>query len=267
MIKNDSINLIINSLILLIAAFVVAYIPFQLLSFGLAKVLNMPVAFEYYKVKFTAPDASPLWTNATIVALYGVPPFFSLGLANLARLYHKSAKRNKGNLKLFLVWLSLVCDNMFWGAMLAGVITSSGFILFFNWIYVPKIIQIIIIIFGTFLYSSLGTFLKVSFLQTAPLRTDIDVENQIFYTIKIIFIPLVLGVLLLSIFSFPNNSFYEIILRFTIFIPLYKTLKYRKSESIKLAKNSQTFSPEWIVLGLIVLYLVGFRLLTKFNIL
>jgi len=261
MTKKENIYLIINSLILLIAAFIVAYLPFQFFTYFLARFFDISTEFDGYKIKYLVSESSSLWNNISIITIFGFPPLFSLLLANVTRRYYKRMKRRKGNTKLFLIWLSLIFDNMFWGAIIAGIATSSGFAYFLNWIYIPKVIQIIIAVLGSILFITLSDFLRVSFLQTAPQRAFINSENQKGYKIKIIFIPLFLALLLLSLVEFPDNSWHEIILRLTIFFPLFKTFKYEEEENIKLVKNNRTFLPEWLVIIFIVGYFVLFNVI------
>jgi len=261
MTRKENISLIINSLVLFLTAFIVSYIPIQIVSYILTKLFQIPAKFDGYKLIYLISDASVLWNNISIITIFGLPPFVSLILANLTRRYYKKAKRKRGNMKLFLIWLSLCFDNLFWGAMIAGIVTSSEFAYFLNWIYIPKILQIIIALLGIILFITLGDFLKMAFLQTSPQRNFIDSENQRFYKIKIIFIPLILGILIFSLLGYPGNAIHEIILKLTIFFPLLKTLKIEDEENVKLVKNSKTFSIEWLLIIIIGIYFLIFNII------
>ncbi len=262
MTKKETIFLILNSLLLFVAAYIVSYLPFLYGTYYLAKFFSINVEIKDYAVKFLISDASPLWTNFSIITIFGIPPFLALALAYLSRrVYKKYAKRRRGNFRLLLIWISLCFDNLFWGAMIAGIITISGFAYFLNWLYIPFIVQVIVAGLGAILFATLSSFLSASFIQTTPSRYMIDRDNQLSYKIKIIYIPLIIGLGLVFMLNFPNNSIHNLILKATILLPSFRTIIHVDEDNIKLVKNSRVFSPEWLALIGIIAFFIGFNIL------
>lgn len=259
--KKQKINLTITSTILFLAAAIVSYIPFQLSSFFFSKILGVSTDIEFYKVIYTSPNNSPAWFNASIIVLYGFPPFLSFFLALITRRIYDKARKKSSNLKLFLAWLNIHFDNLMWGAIIAGIITSSGFAYFLNWIYIPFVVQIVIASAGIALLFSLNKFTLFSFIQTSPSRQFINKENQLSYKKFIIYFPVLIGTLILVSLSFPHSMLHERILNITFLIPLIRTAQYIDEEDVKLVRRSKVFQPNYSALLLILIYVLVFQFL------
>jgi hypothetical protein len=257
--KKEKLLLLTTSTILFVFAFITAYIPFQLSSYFLAKIFAISTNISNFKVIYITDNNSVLWNNLSIISLYGIPPILSFVLANISRKIYDSARKRKSNYKLFLSWLNLHFDNLFWGSIIAGIFTSSGFAYFLNWMYIPYFVQIIIAVLGLVLFFSLNNFSLQSFIQSSPARIFINKENQLKYKTYVIYFPLLLGSVFLIAISFPHFLLHERIINITLLVPLITTAKYFDEENVKLVKNSLTFKPNLGLIVLIILYLLLFQ--------
>jgi len=252
----EKLLLSVSSIILFVFSAIIAYIPFQVSFYFIADFFDISLKLEHYKIIVTTPTGSPLWTNISVISLYGFPSILSFVLANITRKVYDNARKRKSNYKLFLAWLNLHFDNLFWGSIIAGIITSTDFAYFLEWLYIPLVAQIFIAIAGIILFYSLSNFSIQSFIQTSHVRVYINKENQLKYKFFIMYLPLIIGTFLFIAISFPHSGLHERILNLTLLIPLINTIKYHDEENVKLVKNSKTFQPNYGIIIFIIAYIL-----------
>lgn len=257
--KNKKYKIVLSSFVLYIFAFFTAFTIFQITVFFLAEDRGIPVGLESYKIIFKAQDNSRLWTEFAVITIFGIPPFLCLLLSILTRKLYEKVRREKSNLKLYIIWLSLHFDNLFWGGIIAGAITQSGFFHFMSWMRIPVVVQIIISVAASIFLYYRYSFLNHAFTQTSPSRKYIGRHKHLQYKIFLIYIPFILATWFLLILEFPDNSIYEIILKITPILALVKTGEYIDITDIKLVRNSKVFSPDYFILILIFIYIITFQ--------
>ncbi len=214
----------------------------------MARIMDIPCGITDNKLAFRIPNNSYLWTNMSIIATLGFPALAGYGMSYVARALYGRARKRSSNLKLFLVWLSLHFNVLFWGNWITGLITQSGFVIFLNWIYAPLWMQIVIPVGGLVLLNRQFQYTLYAMVQTAPGRAYVVKPLQKNYKKAVALKPYFFGSLFLMLTGIPAYSFVEF-----IFLPLYLLnllgiLQYIDEEEVKLVKHSQIFKPDYLLL-------------------
>lgn len=259
----EKIKLLTTSTIIYLMSFFVAYTVFQALTLVLAKIFGIGTEFEYYRVEFTTSNYSYLWDSVSIIMIYGVPPLVSFGLAIITQRLHNFARKKRSNMKLLYGWLAINFYTIFLGGIIAGLLTSSGFAYFLNWMYIPFIVQIILALGALAFMFFQRNYLNYALLQTSPSKSYIAKAIQGKYKKYVAYYPFIIGSIILFSIGYPSYSIHDIILRVIPVIAIFGLRKIIDEDDIKLVRNSQVFSPNYGFLILIIAYILIFQFIIK----
>ena len=257
----------IQSTLVFIISYIVAYIIYQMAVIFMAAHFGIDSVLYYYEVMFPIGDASNLWTSFNIIMITLAGPFVSLILGLICYRWVMRKVKNPAT-KLFFLWLAFHSLNMFFGAFVAGVITEQGFGYVANWLYmgIPLKIFFSLVALGVLTY--LGWKATPQILSTSGSVQRINRYNRSFFILSQMIIPWFLGSILMLWIKIPNRIpqhenilLYDIIILGAmafLVIPSLFNHKSLPSELKKRRSHSKT-SLAWLYLFLALLLIVAYR--------
>ena len=265
--KDDkSLNIFFNSLIFCFLSFFILLIINQLVVIFSTNYFEIPYEIYFIRVFFLIPPTSDLWTPTSIIIIYGLAPFISLILGILFYRLHIRFKDENGTSNLFLIWLYLHSFNFFFGAYLAGLITKKGFNFFFTYLYFPHFIKVVLGISFFITFFLIGNYTNVNFLQmSVNVKKIKDFSAQLKFKWQIIFAPILILFITSLFFSLQFDGWYERILLFLMFTPIFLSFKYYNVNHIVLIDEIEEAKNVFLWKYLIILtIIVSIFLILKF---
>jgi len=257
----------VNSTMLYIAAYMVAFFTYQLAVIFIASHYGIDSVLYYYEVYFPCGNNSPLWTPFNIILITLSGPMISIIMGTI---YHRVVlkRTSKPANKLFVLWLTFHSINMFFGAFVAGIITDQGFGFVADWMYMHVAFKFMFAIIAIFILAVLGFYSARYFLETATSVYRIKSKNRLAFFIAQGIIPWFIGGLILFAIKYPtilpqheNILVYDsIILGTLIFlvIPIIFNTTAKPKFIDKYSRSKRGIN--WTMVVAIVLLLVVFRL-------
>jgi hypothetical protein len=257
----------VNSTMLYIAAYMVAFFTYQLAVIFVASHYGIDSVLYYYEVYFPCGNNSPLWTPFNIILITLSGPMISIIMGTI---YHRVVLKRmpKPANKLFVLWLAFHSINMFFGAFVAGIITDQGFGFVADWMYMHVAFKFMFAIIAIFILAVLGFYSARYFLETATSVYRIKSKNRLAFFIAQGIIPWFVGGLILFAIKYPtilpqheNILVYDsIILGTLIFlvIPIIFNTTAKPKFIDKYSRSKRGIN--WTMVVAIVLLLVVFRL-------
>ena len=264
------IHFTINSTVLFLIAYIIAYITYQAFVMFIASRFGINSVFYFFEVAFPIGNNSSLWDESgfNIILITFSGPFISviLGVYYLLRSVRK--EKTKGLTKLFVLWLSFHFLNFFLGAFVAGAITHQGFGYVIEWLFMAPFLRFGLSILFLFGIGVIGYLHTVYFLESS---------NSLYWTQKykknwlIIFggiFPWAFGTIFLFILKYPfviptheNIVVYDSVmyLTFVFFIaPMLVNFPAKPNfdQTVRKARGRRI---NWTYLVLFVLIVVLFR--------
>ena len=257
----------VNSTMLYIAAYMVAFFTYQLAVIFVASHYGIDSVLYYYEVYFPCGNNSPLWTPFNIILITLSGPMISIIMGTI--YHHVVLKRMyKPANKLFVLWLAFHSINMFFGAFVAGIITDQGFGFVADWMYMHVAFKFMFAIIAIFILAVLGFYSARYFLETATSVYRIKSKNRLAFFIAQGIIPWFIGGLILFAIKYPtilpqheNILVYDSIILGTfifLIIPIIFNTKAKPKFIDKYSRSKRGIN--WTMVIAIVLLLVVFRL-------
>ncbi len=201
-----SLTIMVNSLLIFVATYVLVYLFYWLTSMLVASVYGLDSTLYYYDLKFN--DHSTLWNRFNILLVTGIPPFFCLFLGLfLLRVVFKH-RRLIGLQKLFVLWTSFHLFNHFFGALPSGIITSEGFGYVAAWMYMNTAFKFMFSIISLFVLGLIGYYSAEKILETSDSLNRIKPENRTAFFLLQMLIPWFLGTVIMLLLRLPRGFEY-----------------------------------------------------------
>ncbi len=250
----------LNSLIIFLFTFFIIDFLNKLITIITANHFKIMVQLFYYKMDFPIGYTSPLWTFESVRTIFSAGPIFCLSIGILSYRLFMIIRKAPGLIKLFFLWMAFHGFVNFFGAYVAGVITTSRFGHVPQWFYFTEAADFVTAMFALISMIIIGWFSKRSFLQTASSYTIIKTENRLTFLLSLVIIPYIIGTSILILMKMPNNSDYDTIIHVTMLalvIPViinykarFKTHIYEKIEKVRF---------DWWYFALLILFFVIYR--------
>lgn len=211
-------------------AFIIVYLIYQLTVIFTASQFGISGVLYYYQVFWPIGNSSPLWfPYYKIILITGSGPFICL-IAGLLffRIFAPQAKNPVT--KLFFLWIALHALNMFFGAFVAGVTTSDGFGYVALWLHMNIVFRILFSLIFLFALAAFGYYATKMFLETAQSPLSLKAENRREFLFFQVFLPGVLGAIIITLVRIPVNPPYFVILLFTIMAATITAYLNRKAK-------------------------------------
>lgn len=252
---------IMNSTIMYLMAFLIIYFVYQMIVIFTANSFGISGVLYYYQVFWPIGDSSPLWfPHYKIILITGSGPFISLILGLIFFRVFVPRLKNPQT-KLFFLWLALHALNMFFGAFVAGVITSDGFGYVPLWLGLHVGLRIFFSMIFLFGLASFGYHFTRYFLETAPSPSLLKSERRRQFLLYHVLIPSILGALVIILVRIPFNPPYQIIVLATMLAATITAVFNHKAKPDRI-KSFPKHHDRKLHLGYLVvlaLLMIGFR--------
>jgi len=188
---------IINSTIGLTTAFLLTIILHELAHYVMSISLDYETTLFHNKV---VTKTNGIKTHEIMIA--GIAPLFSLAQGIIAYTFSKTMKPNP--ISLLILWLGIAGIITFFGyLMIAPIIPIGDTGKVFSMLNIPMIIQVIIsilalLVITILLMKSTKQFEKYAIKDFGDIKT-----NRQKWSISLILIPLLISIILITIFQFP----------------------------------------------------------------
>lgn len=213
----------INSTVAFLIAYFVVNITSQLATILVTSYYQIQTDWYYNKIEFLALTSSPLWNASSVKAIFAAGPVISLIMGFIYFFIFLSIfKKDPGLIKLILLWASLHSFNRFFGDFIGGDLAyqfSDKFLSFVyttNWMRFDKGQNDFLAIGSLIILITIGYFSTRYFLSTAYSRYFLF-NNAMKSNFKVynIFLPAVVGILIIFLVRLPEGSMDDIFLFFS----------------------------------------------------
>jgi len=176
-----------------------------------ARRAHVPGSWQLAGIRFTLPDSG--WRQSTVLSVYGTGPLLQAGLAILALGAFWKLRRQRGLLKLLLLWIAFVAFNQVLAGLLADTATQSD-----SW-YVPNWLantggtwpSLVLGLLLAALQVALGYVLSLPFLLAQDSRTLLQFDNRFYLISWALLGPWLAGSFLLVFSKLPHLGWSEML--------------------------------------------------------
>lgn len=198
-------NVVLNSILVFIAAYLLSIILHELAHFIMAVSLGYDATLFHNRVTYDGRD-----NTLHEVLIAGSGPLYSLvqGIVSLFLLRRMSASATS----LFVLWFSVIGFISFFGyLMIAPFIPFGDTERVFNLLEFPFFLQIIIAIIAVITITIILMRFVTSFEQFVSIQFQTIKETRFKWANSLILIPLIVGIIVITILQFPIPHFASIL--------------------------------------------------------
>ncbi|MFC5271850.1 hypothetical protein [Adhaeribacter terreus] len=248
-----------NSTILFLLAYLLCYLASQLATVAAAFSARIPTVFHPGHLEFKITDAA--WRSADVVSVYAAGPAVALALAFLAAVFFMIVRKKRGLQKTFFLWTFLHGCNLFFGALIAGTITKSGFWFALRWSGFNDTALWFVAFFFILILLGIGVLAAPAFLFSCDSISLMQFQNRAKMLAATVIHPWLFGSFFLVLLKFPDLQYYESLQIFTlmlILLPVYFLNQQNLfSETVEMPKKTRLAQT---ALVLLVIIAAAFRL-------
>ncbi|MGC8803122.1 MAG: hypothetical protein ACP5PS_05045 [Bacteroidales bacterium] len=207
---NPAIRVYLASLITFLLAFLVIYLPSQLLVHVVASMFDIPTRFHRFQLIFPILDHSFLWTQLSVSCIYSATPFVALITFIVARIiFFRKHITLSYSTSLLLIWLNALGIHFFFGALIIGIPLVKDFGYVPDWLYFPDWIRVLLVIFSTLVLLLNGIVIR---RQVETLMYAERQQQRPYYSFLFkwhaIYLPAFTWLFLFIVAGFPNNTLF-----------------------------------------------------------
>ena len=255
-----------NSTAYFILAFFFVYLIGQFSTAIAAMQFDYTGIIYYHKLIYTIDTYS--WLSDAVKLLYSLAPFTALFLALLSIIAIVNMVADASSLKLFFLWTYIHGVIWFFGALIAGLLLEKGFgyvVLYFYVLDTGKLIFSLMAL--AVMLAALGFTTKWFIFSANSYFNQLNEHNITFFIFSQVFVPLIVGTLIIIGIKLPKLNGYELFILLTTLLAmipvglLYKSHPpyYFDEEPIKVKLKIPV-----VILAIIVL--VAFRIIFEIGI-
>ena len=220
-----------------------------------ARRAHVPGSWQLAGIRFNLPDSG--WRQSTVLSVYGTGPLLLAGLAVLALGAFWKLRRQRGLLKLLLLWVAFVAFNHVLAGLLADTVTQSGFWYVPNWLANTSGTwpSLVLGLLFAALQVGLGYGLAMLFLLAQDSRTLLQFDNRFYLITWALLGPWLAGSALLALSKLPHLGWSEVLHYATLgllLVPLALGLARPYQD-----ENQVLPPPTYVAWGLVALALLG----------
>jgi hypothetical protein len=237
---------------------------FQIVTSLVALSLDINSIIYYNKIDFRI--AANEWTQERVIYTFLSGPILSLALAIITFRAYKFFKKRPGSIRLFFFWCYLHCCNLFFGAYVAGVITSSGFHWVTNYMSLNRKGEYVVSFFFVMVMFIIGYFSTKGFIQMSPAKNLIERYNRRNFILAVCVAPWILGSAAIITFKIPNilpSEMLYLLMMFTVAVPVL--LVQRNFMEVNLARRTKALTIDIVFLIITVVAVLFYRSLFEFG--
>jgi len=207
-----------NSTIFFLLTYLLCYLASQLATIKTAFTARIPSVFFQGHLEFKIADSA--WRPANVFSVYAVGPGIALGLALVAAVLFFWNRKKRGLQKTFFLWTFLHGCNIFFGSLIAGTITQSGFWYAIRWSGFSNTAVWIVAFIFILILLGIGILAAPAFLIACDSISLMEFQNRGKMLAATVFAPWLFGNIFLTILKFPDLQFYEMLQFFTLMLLL-----------------------------------------------
>jgi len=250
---------ILNSLVSFLVAYLLIYMLYQLVVLITASFYDIDSILYYYKLEFN--NHSKLWDrlNIIIITLSGPINSLFLGFFFYNYMYFKAKLYPK--LQLFFLWSGLIAFAHFFAGFISGIITNKGFGYVPLWLFWNDFTKFFFAFIALVSLALIGYYSTSRFQTTTNNIYRIQKQNRALFYFHQVFLPYILGFLIIYIIKLPNNMAYDtLILVFSIamFGAVFFHIEAKPNPFLKLHNSPATIN--WVLILLAVVLFYFFRI-------
>ncbi len=235
---------------------------YQAATVAMASRLSLRGEWGLSRVNFSMADNE--WWRAAVIGVYGIGPLLAalLGLLVFQRFWQRQ-RAKRGLLKLLLLWTALHAVNAVLGGLLADTLLKTGFWYVPAWLLrLGNVVNVLLAILAGLVQVYAGYLLAVAFLQAHDSRTVMQHIYRRRMVLTTIFVPWLLGSVLLALAKMPAFSLVEGLHFATLALLLVPmTLGCLNESFSETVPSPRPTRVAWGLLILLALLLLGWRLL------
>lgn len=254
----NSIIHILNSLVSFLVAYLMVYLLYQLIVLITASFYDIDSILYYHKLVFN--DHSNLWDPLNIIFITISGPLNSLFLGFLFYNYFYFRAKSYPRLRLFFLWSGLLFFAHFFAAFISGIATNKGFGYVPLWLFWNEFTKFFFAFVALVAMVLVGYYSASRFQSTTNNLYRIQKQNRALFYLHQVFIPYLLGFLIIYLVKIPNNFAYDtLILTFSaaIFGAVFFNINAKAPPYFVLQSNVASIN--WILLLLAILSLYSYR--------
>lgn len=258
----------INSVIIFILAYLIAYLTYQLAVMLAASRYGINSILLFYEVFFPIGNYSDKWNSFNIIIITFAGPLISVILGSVYLLVYVRQQRISGLKKLFYFWLGFHSINLFLGTFVGGVITQQGFGYVIAWMFLPTVVKFGLSIICLFALGLIGFFYTIYFMESSGSFFWTKKINRLLYLFFSGALPWAAGSIFIFLLKYPrvipqheNILVYDSISYVTMFFVIAGMfLNFKAQPVFDKTTKREGRRINWVYLVILLGLLVIFRL-------
>ena len=251
----------LDSTLVYILAFLFVYFVYQFITAFIAGQYFIRVILFYNEIKFLTPDNSRFWYSDSALTIFAAGPLISIFMSFVFIMLYRRFSNTEGILKLFFLWGALHFVNRVIGSFAVGsIFLLYGSNLIIDWLYLGMEIKILVVVAAIVVLLIIGNYSVFPMITSANSFTLINSKNRARFIKNQIFIPWLLGSLILMVIYLPKIPVHEILMNVSMLILLLPA--YFRFDSIMIP-NVEDDPPRhnfsWPFISFFVIFIALFR--------
>ncbi len=255
----------LNSTALFLASYLFLYLVSQAVTVMTAGFFDYPTTVYYYEIYFNiSPEA---WYHDSVKTIFSSGPLVNLVIGISFLIIYHNIRELPGMFKLFFLWGFLHAVNMLFGAMLVGTLFETGVGHVISWMYVMDTGKLMYSMVSIFVLVMAGLMTTRSFLISAnSYFNEINENNRSFFMVPQVFIPYLIGNLILIAIRQPKFIYYDTFVALAMILPVLPVLiSYRSYHEMYFEEEEKTLRISWVSLLILGGLTLIFRGLLSFG--
>jgi hypothetical protein len=217
-------TLLINSLGIFLISFFSVRISVILVKYAVADFFHIDTIISNYRILGISASDSGVWTFPSVYAFYSPEIIVPFILFIIAVCLYRINPDKSTRQRVFYLWFGFSSMQSFYAAIIAGIVTKTNTYYFFQWLYIPNYIMMLMVIALVPVIITFGWFYNREFLVTSPVKNSksegADQRNILLYSLLF---PAILGTLLLVLpllFSIHKYDIYDFSVLLVMILPV-----------------------------------------------
>jgi hypothetical protein len=269
--RKKFLNIFFLSTAYYIFSFLLIYIIYQAVTIIVATNFNIPIEWNYYRVRFPLSTGSSLYTRSALVSIFGSGPLASLVLTLIFLKLFFSKSPSAKNFQLLYLWGLITGMNMFFGSYIVGILTRTDFVYSTEWLMMNHpydFRELLLTTISLIMMLVAGWLITPMFLISSGSMTLVSSENRIFLIFAQVILPWVTGIILFFLITTPK--FYLPFLLKTVtpgllLLPsLFTFNSVRNNTILEMGMIRRTYF-RWGIVIVVVILLFIYRIVLNFG--
>ncbi len=249
----------VNSTVLYLGSYLFLFLLGQAVTVIAAGFFDYPTIVYYYEVYFNISPTQ--WYHDSVKTIFSAGPLFNLVVGVSFLIIYHNIREAEGIFKLFFLWGFLHAVNMLFGAMLVGTLFETGVGHVISWMYVMDTGRLMYSVVSIFFLVLAGLLTTRSFLISGnAYLNEVNHQNRSFLMIPQVFLPYILGNVILILLRQPKFIYYDTFIGLTMILCILPVMiTYRSYHELYFDEEEKRLRISWPGVFTLVLLLLFFR--------